>query len=443
MGLPSGFQRASGFARAKPFLRKAGQPFVRKGPVYWIRFAALLALASYLGHVLGQSDRYTDLRYAIYQWQVKLQQRKHFSPQHTVLLLLDDDDYWSVQYQGRRPLKRDRLAGLVDRLNEAGASSVAVDIDLRSPLPEMPEYEFPDYRQENQELIAAVQRMCARGRQVVLASSVRFAPTGSQTGGPSGGFETMPSIYTAAQPTLPCVRTGYIQLPDDMRLVPGSLKLANGSYMDSFSLAIVKTTDPIAYHHAVDNEDHGFRFSQFLTPADFSPKVGRQFVFDGVAVQQMSDAALRAAVENKTVIVGGHWHAFAYGTGPLVDTWLSPGGAEPGAMLHANYVEAMLNNSGTFTPISDMAAAMLEWGLAFGLATIVALDIHALWKWSAFIAASAFSILLTYVLLQNLGLFLDFMIPLLMIVVHTIADEILEMRQQVQHLKQELKQFHL
>jgi CHASE2 domain-containing sensor protein len=425
---------SSGFVRAKPVLRKAVRPFVRKGWFYWVRFAALLALASYLGHVMGQSQRYTDLRYAIYQWQVKLQQRGQFYPQHTVLVLLDDDDYWSVQYQGRRPLKRDRLAEIVDRLNGAGAKTVALDIDLRSPLPEIPAYEFPDYRQENEELIGAVQRMCASGRHVVLASSVRFAQ--------AGGFETMPSIYTAGRPTLPCVRTGYIQLPDDMRLVPGALELANGSYMDSFSLAIVKTTDPIAYHHAVDNEDHGFRFSQFLTPADFSPKAGRQFVFDGVAVQRMSDPALRAAVEDKTVIVGGHWHEFAYGTGPFVDTWLSPGGAEPGAMLHANYVEAMLNRSGTFTPISDMAAALLEWGLAFALATIVALDIHALWKWSAFILASVFSILLTYVLLQNLGLFLDFMIPLLMIVVHTIADEVLEMRHQVQHLKHQLKEFH-
>jgi hypothetical protein len=399
-----------------------------------VRFALLLALGSYLGHLLGESDRYTDLRYAIYQRQIKLQHRGQLYPQRTVLVLLDDDDFWSEEFQRRAPLKRDRLAALVDRLNDAGVNTVALDVDLRSPLPDKQGYDFPDYRQEDQALMAAVQRMCAGGRHVVLASSVRFAQ--------SGGLEAMPSVYTAMQGKLPCVSTGYIQLPDDMRLVPGVLKLANGSELDSFSLAITKIEDPIAYHHAVDNENNGFRFSEFLTPGDFRPKDGRRFIFDGQALERMDSVTLRQSVADKVVIVGGHWHGFAYGTGPLVDTWLSPGGMEAGAMLHANYVEAMENDTGTFTPISDWAAEVIEWGLAFGLAMIAALEIRPVWKWSAFVVASAFSVLLTYVLLQNLGLFLDFIVPMLMIMVHTIADEVLEMRHQVRHLRHQLQEFH-
>lgn len=434
MGVSAGFQRASVYRRAAPVLQRAAQPFVRKGWLYWVRFAALLALASYLGHVLGQSDRFTDLRYAMYRWQIKLQHREQLYPQHTVLVLLDDDDFWSDEFQRRSPLKRDQLAALINQLDAAGVNTVALDVDLRSPLPDRPGFDFPDYRQGDQDLIAAVQRMCENGRHMVLSTSVQF--------GRDGGYEAMPSIYSGARASLPCVSTGYIQLPDDMRLVPGLLKLENGSNLNSFSLAITKIQDPIAYDHAVRNQDRGFRFSQFLTAADFRPKDGRQFIFDGVAVRSMSAVALRQAVADKIVIVGGRWHEYAYGTGPTVDTWLSPGGEEPGAMLHANYVEAMLNDSGTFAPISDVAAAMLEWGLAFGLATIVALDIHPLWKWSSFIAASVFSVLMTYVLLQNLGLFLDFLIPMLMILVHTIADEILEMRQQVRHLKHQLTEHH-
>jgi hypothetical protein len=425
---------SSVFQRVKPMLQKAVRPFVRKGPMHWIRFAALLALASYLGHVLGESNRYTDLRYAIYQDQLKLQRRGQAYPQHTVLVLLDDDDYWGNEFEGRRPLKRDQLAALIDRLDQAGVNTVAVDIDLRSSRPDAPSFDYPGYRAEDQVLLGALRRMCDHGGHVVLASSIRYAS--------DGNYEVMPSIYTVARSEFPCVTSGYIQLPDDMRLVPGELKLKGGATLDSFSLAIVRIDDPIAYDHAVHNEQHGFRFSQFLTPADFRPKEGRQFIFDGQQIEHMSDVALRRAVADKTVILGGDWHEYAYGTGPSVDMWLSPGGVEPGAMLHGNYVEAMLNGTGTFTPISDATAEVLEWTLAFGLATIAALEIHSSWKWTAFVLCSGFSVLLTYVLLQNLGLFLDFMIPLLMIVVHTVADEVLEMRHQVQHLKHQLHEHH-
>jgi CHASE2 domain-containing sensor protein len=125
---------------------------------------------------------------------------------------------------------------------------------------------------------------------------------------------------------------------------------------------------------------------------------------------------------DKLVFVGAKWHANAYGTGPFVDVHNSPGGMEPGVMLHANYVEAMLDRTGTFTPVSDSTAELLEIGLALLLAMIGVLEIHTAWKWAAFVIGIVLSILFTYTLLQNLGLFLDFLIPMVMIIVHAIAE---------------------
>jgi hypothetical protein len=108
---------------------------------------------------------------------------------------------------------------------------------------------------------------------------------------------------------------------------------------------------------------------------------------------------------------------------------------EPGALLHANYVEAMLDRTGTFTPLSDSTAELIEIGLALVLAMIGVLEIHTAWKWAAFGIGIILSILFTYTLLQNLGLFLDFLIPMIMIVVHAIAEEIIKMWHELRHLK--------
>ena len=71
--------------------------------------------------------------------------------------------------------------------------------------------------------------MCEAGRHVVLSSSVRFG---------ADGYEKMPSIYTKFMDQMPCVTPGYIQLPFDMRRVPGTLDITNGPPLDSMSLAV-------------------------------------------------------------------------------------------------------------------------------------------------------------------------------------------------------------
>jgi hypothetical protein len=73
--------------------------------------------------------------------------------------------------------------------------------------------------------------------------------------------------------------------------------------------------------------------------------------------------------------------------------------------------------------------------LAFALALLGSLEVHAGWKWGGFVLSCLFSVVLCYVLLQNLGFFLDFAVPMVVIVLHTMAEEVLEMRRELHHAK--------
>ena len=400
------------------FVLSALQPFVRKGVWHWVSFVLMLAAGWYLGHLLEASPWLTDLRYGLYQRQLGLRDRSQLHPRRTALVLLDDDDYWGEDFQSRTPLKRDALAKLLDSLNAAGVNTVALDVDLRAPLPADPGFEFSDYKAEDARLFEAIGRMCAANRRVVLASSVTFE---------GDGYHEAPSIYTKDLAGLPCVTKGYIQLPFDMRRLPGALSLADGGHLDSLSLAVAGIADPTAHDVAAADSGKGFRFSEYLTPADFAGRDGRQFLFSGHELLRRTVEDLRPQLADRIVFVGAHWHANAYGKGPVVDTHPSPGGTEPGVMLHANYVEAMLDRSGTFAPLNDSTGEVLEVLMVFALALVSALEIHWAWKWGAFILACVLSVVLTYVLLQNLGIFLDFLVPFLMIVVHTLVAEFIEM----------------
>jgi CHASE2 domain-containing sensor protein len=116
-------------------LMKIIHPFTRKGWGHWLRFALLLTAAGYAGHLLSSSTALTAFRYAIYHRQLMMRDRSQLYPKRTALVLLNDDDYWGDSFQSRTPLKRGQLAELMDKLESAGVNTVAMDVDLRSPLP--------------------------------------------------------------------------------------------------------------------------------------------------------------------------------------------------------------------------------------------------------------------------------------------------------------------
>jgi hypothetical protein len=238
-------------------LLKATRPITRRGWKHWLRFAALLALGSWIGHILSETDRFTDWRYWLYAKQVSFQRHGAVYPRHTALVLLNDDDDWSLDYQARSKYKRDKIAALLDRLNAAGVNTVACDIFLNSPFPDKPAYDFPDYVNEDKIFFDSVRRMCDAGRHVVFATDYWYDDSG-----PERQLKNTPTLYQSLLDSMPCASQGYVTLPDDLRLIPGQVKLKDGQYLDSKSLAITKITDPIAYETLVHERDRGFRFGR-------------------------------------------------------------------------------------------------------------------------------------------------------------------------------------
>ena len=85
--------------------------------------------------------------------------------------------------------------------------------------------------------------------------------------------------------------------------------------------------------------------------------------------------------------------------------------------------------------MSDTAAEVIEFLLAIALALVAALEIHSGWKWTALFTSLLLSVILTYILLENLGIFLDFMVPVLILIGHTLIEEVMDMRTKLHHLK--------
>jgi hypothetical protein len=412
---------------AREALLKAKRVLVRKGLWHWLRFVCLLGIGFYLGHELQESSRLTDLRYWLYRQQLYLTSRAPVSPRRTALVLLDDEDYWSAEFAGRAPLNRDRLAEILDRLREAGVNTVALDVDLRSPYSDHPDFDFPQYRQEDAALMAAIGRMCDAGRNVVLGTIVSYG---------HGAYTEMPSIYSSSSRNFGCLHRGYIHPPYDLRIIPGQVTLSDGATMDSFALATIAIVNPTAYREVVTKPERGFRFARFLSEEDFRARDGQTFVFNWAALKKADLNTVRRDLADRTVLVGGHWHSVAFGQGPEVDRFNSPAGPIAGTLLHANYIEALDGERGSFAPLSDAAAESIEFLMVILLAVVDALDIHAIWKWGAFLSCCAISVALTYVLLENLGIFLDFLVPFLILIGHTMVEKFMTMRDELHHLKQ-------
>src|SRR2546423_447129 len=83
----------------------------KKKKRYWLTVLLLLIAGTVAGELLGEQYVWIRLRYRIYpvlQW-VSLAPK---GERKTVLVLINDDDYWKGELARRTPLKRDYLARL-------------------------------------------------------------------------------------------------------------------------------------------------------------------------------------------------------------------------------------------------------------------------------------------------------------------------------------------
>jgi len=380
-----------------------------KSALYWAGAILLTLLGVGAGQYVSTHDAWLEARISLYGLMQKTNWHRQFV-QHTFVVTVDDDDYWKGDFNRRSPIRRDLLARLIAKLADAQAIVVAVDFDLRSPVPDGKPRETPAYQQEDDELIAAVNHACAGHHAVVLPATI-----GS---GPARSLVRESDIYSDAAFPPRFYFTGYIALPNDARAVPLDIHVAGDQSLDSFALAAVRAYKP----DAVKRIKHLniFPFGGYLDPAEF-PQM------NAATVMSLDTVSLQDQVGGKLVFIGSNYHKLGWKTGQLNDSHPTPVGPISGVFVHANYAEAILGGNFVW-PAHEAFAYAGEILVLLSMAFVFAIDMNAWIKLAIVVCASLLFISVGYFLLQNLGIYFDFLIPVVFLLLHVSADKVLEWR---------------
>lgn len=380
-------------------------PLKKKGWRHWLVAVVLGVLGIYLGRWLGHEDIWIEARYRIYYALQSLVPHEP-RPKSTAVVLIGDDEYWKGELARRSPIKRDYLAKLVRALAAANAAVIALDFDMRSPTPDGTLVNNADYERETAVLVDAI-KAASRNARIVLP-----APLGRDR---STGFYVLESdIFAGANFDPSRVRKGYINLPHDLRQIP-YLPVRERA-VESFSLAVVRSFDEQALKYLPESES--LPYGSYIKREQFP------VVYAG---QVLSGAADLKPFAHKIVLIGGAWSRFAHGRGAEIDSYFTPVGWVPGVFIHANFVEAVLD-SRTFPALSEGVQLALEIFAVALIAVVFGLDLRARTKlkWAAILLGGL--LVLSYFFWQNLGVFFDFFIPIVLLSGHFAIEQIQEWR---------------
>ncbi len=383
---------------------------IEAGYRHWLVVALLVVGCIWLGHILGEAKIWRVAHSRVYGFLQRLDPRQPGSLR-TALVLIEDEEYWKGRLAGRAPTKRDYLAQLVRALDAANAAVIAIDFDLRSPAPDGSLVAHPDYYAETSAFVNAV-RDVSTNRAVVLPRTLGR--------GPNGGYVAESAIYDGPDSKLVArsesvdtnLYEGYIEGAFDLRRIPSPVNLRSGRELAPFSLAIVSAYDQ---QLAIQRRKAGrtaFPFSSFIAPSQFITLSADTLLKSHP--RELSDLA------HKIVIIGARWHSLGYNRGALVDSHLTPVGYLQGAFVHANYVEALLQGRAV-APLRPAVLFVIEGFLVWIVAFLVVTQGPMGKVATALIACLAF-ILANYFLLQNFGLYADFLAPLLFIGADALID---------------------
>ena len=415
------------FSKAAPKAKSLWGQLRKKGWRYWLTVAVLLIVGTLAGMWLAERSVWIRMRYRIYgSLQSATQVTK--AAKNTVLVLIDDDEYWKGDLARRVPLKRDYLARLVETLAKGEPSTIALDIDLRSPIPEKGSEELEPYRAETELLLKAIKDVSQR-RPVVLATSVTTDET---------GYTISPNVFDGYDFGGGRVTHGYVTLPRDLRQVPLSVPLKNRTEKeDSFAGAITKTRKKDLVVAAEQYEHRGFPYGSFYRPDEFK-KVTTSTIL------KAGDQELRDLVQGSIVIVGGAWNTGSY-KGPKqdyigsIDLHFTTAGDIPGAFVHANYVEALMSGL-VHRRVPETVAVVVEIFCSLMVAVVFALEGSLRRKYGHVLLISIVLVIMSYFSWQNLGLFFDFFIPILLLSIHAPIEQLRETRAELRRLRERVKE---
>lgn len=371
---------------------------------YWIHVAIFIGIGLWAGEWIAHQNIWMSWRRSCYHW---LHDRVPLKPQPaTVLVLIGDEEYWSEELAGRVPISREYLARLVTAVAAESPAVIALDFNLESPSVEGKPIDFDRYAKETNDLVKAISEV-PRTSAVVLPKTTRTSALGH--------YLENSAVYDAHDFRQAKISKGYISLPKDFRKIPlFTMKVQNGGLLDSFSQAIVRAKKPRA---RLDNPNATLPSSAFVSLEAFTH----------VSAKDVLNGERKALDElgHNLVIIGGRWHANGHDRGKLIDLHDSPLGLMSGALLHANYVEAILN-ARLYWEWKPTALRVIEITAAVLLALVFAL------KTGPFIQGIAVALIVlalvgTSVLsLLAFASVFDFSIPVIIIIGHALVERFAE-----------------
>ena len=255
-------------------------------------------------------DVNVHLRLRFYQvlttWKALLQ------PNFVSVVYIDNDTHWTTLY-GDSPTDRKFLAALIDNAIQADPRprAIALDVQLYAPLNFPPGSDGPERRDANDKLLKAIDDATRQGVPVILATGFYLD---------HGVAMRIPSIFADGQlplqgtgrkcPPATCAIFGYINPPDDQRVIPLQKQLYDTysqqwKNFDSFAFATVKMYEGpqpfVSNNHqvlkALRNPEASDLFGSFT---DNYPLILANDLFN----------AAHTAVDlcsNRIVLIGGNW----------------------------------------------------------------------------------------------------------------------------------------
>jgi len=433
-------------AKLGQFLRDLRTTIVSKGLWYWAGWVISIAIALWAGPRIEHSDLLMGPRFRFSDLIDRLSPRP-VKAHSTALVEIRDAEFWGPVLHSARPISRGYIARLVYSVAFYRPAVVVLDFDLSSPTPDSGPLDFKEYQPEDEQLLRAIEdatRIC----KLVLPLRLRCAS--AAPGACDAGFVPVPTpFYQAGQGGM--ITWGYLNLPDDVRSAPQLALVSDGRRLMTYpSLALAaararsnsistprgEDLPHISFIAPHDFDDRRFSSGQLL--AAFDGKIHRA----GIPPQYQDDAAtpdqrrLFNSLNSQIVIIGASFHRETRDGGPLEDSHLTPVGDLPGCEIHANYIEAMLDER-AIPSLSHTALTGIELTITVLLTLILLAPASGLRKFVIVCLALLALFVIAYFSSIALGLFVEALLPAVLVAAHFLLHTIVDLYREAHHAKSE------
>jgi CHASE2 domain-containing sensor protein len=389
---------------------------------HWLRVVLLIILGEFLPTLFESNELYLYFRHRAYQWTLNSGPRP-VRPRYTAAVLIDDEPFWKTT-AGRVPINRVLVASLVDAIAAHKPDIIALDFDLSTGDEDVATTvnvankkirlrEHQPYARETVALCESLMKALAADIIVILPEEVMKDE--------DRHWIKAANVYEGFDFRDNDVRKGHILLDSDIRKIPAPLRLKKGEVLKSVSIAAAEAR----YGDVLPDLDLDHDVFAGFVNADDIPRITASELLR--ANKEVRDKKrqkqINRVLRSKVVLIGEAWHRSGNGRGrQLVDSHRTPVGEMPGVLVHANYIEALLD-ARLLTMGHNTA---IEVPLILAAALLLSLQRNDWMKLLAICGTNGVLILLCFVLAHDFGIYFETLLVVLLLSAHAVAETIFE-----------------